>query len=150
MNQLTLVFTKRKWNPVSWLIRWAVPRSRFMLALSSHCLIEDGDYMIEANMLHRVRRVLRDEAMKGLTVVQTVVFSVPDADAGLRWAREQVGQKYDFMAIFGLALAPDRNWMKPGAWYCYELAAGAIMQAGRDVFREIGHVTESTLLLLKP
>lgn len=150
MNQITIVFTKRKLNPGSWLIRWALPRSRFKWAISSHCMIEDGDFVIEANMLHGVRRVLRDEAMKGLTVVQTVSFSVPDADAGLRWARDQVGQEYDFKGAFGLALAPDRNWIESGSWFCYELAAGAILQAGRDAFRLIGHVTESQLLLLKP
>jgi uncharacterized protein YycO len=148
MGSITVVFTKRPWNPVSLLIRWMVPRSRLIIAPSSHCLIEDGEYMIEAHMLHGVRRALRDEAMKGLTVVRVVAYSVADPEAGMRWARAQVGQKYDFKALIGIAL--DRPWMESGSWYCYELAAGALAHAGRDVFREIGNITESMLLSIKP
>lgn len=63
MNKITIIFTTRKWNPVSWFIRWCLPRSRFANSLASHCLIVDGDYVIEANMLHGVRRVPSDVGM---------------------------------------------------------------------------------------
>lgn len=150
MEKLTVIFTKRKWNPASWLIRWCMPRSRFHLSLSSHCLIEDGDYLIEATMLHGVRRTTRDVALKGQTVVATVDYKVPDAQAGLAFAREQVGMSYDFKGAFGIAVAPDRDWTKEGWWFCYELAAAAIMAAGRPLFRSAGHITEGALLLVKP
>src|SRR5439155_14349849 len=96
MQAITLVFTKRNWNPGSFLIRWGLPKSRFKVAPMSHCLIKDGDYYIEANMEHGVRRVLAAEALKGLTVVEEMTYTVPDAEAGLAWARTQVGKSYDF------------------------------------------------------
>lgn len=150
MDRITVIFTRRRWNPVSWLIRWLIPRSRFALGLSSHCLLVDGDYRIEAHMLHGVRRVLADVAMAGLTVVRTVAYSVPDAAAGISWARQQDGAKYDWQGAAGIALDPDRDWQEPGAWFCYELAAGSIKGAGRDAFAERGHITETTLLSIKP
>lgn len=150
METITVVFTKRTWNPVSWLIRWAMPRSRFYMGRTSHCLIEDGEHLIEANMLHGVRRVLREEALKGLTIVETVAYAVPDAEAGLAWARTQVGMAYDFRGAFGIAVAPDRNWKKEGWWFCYELAAATIAEAGRDMFRSVGHISENSMLSIKP
>jgi uncharacterized protein YycO len=150
MDSLKLVFIKRPLNPVSALIRWALPRSRFAWALSSHVMIIDGDYVIEATMLHGVRRVLLTVAMLGVTVVAERNFSVPNAADGLTWARARVGSAYDFKGAFGLALTPDRDWHDPVSWFCYELAAGAIVNAGRDAFTEKGHITESTLLSIKP
>lgn len=150
MSKITVIFTKRNWNPVSLAIRYCIPRSRFSLALSSHCLIEDGDYIIEASMTHGVRRELKSVAMKGLTAVATVEFNVPDAEAGLKWARTQVGSEYDFKGAFGLALKPYRNWKEDDCWFCYELAAMTLVKAGKDCFRSAGHITESTLLAIKP
>lgn len=150
MNTLQVVFTKRAWNPISWLIRWAIPRSRFSLSLQSHCMVVDGDYMIEAHMLHGVRRVTHDVALKGLTIVKRVDYEVPDAEAGIAWARNQVGAAYDWSGAFGIALGVDRDWKKPGWWFCYEIAAGAITNAGRDVFADTGHITGSILLAIKP
>lgn len=150
MDTITIVFTKRKWNPVSWLIRWAMPRTRFHSASSSHCLIVDGDYMVEAAMLHGVRRVLKDEAMKGQFVVRTVTFNVPDAEAGLAWLRTQVGLKYDFTGAFGIALSPDREWAEESKWFCFELAAATLEAAGRILFRTYGHIAENQLLSVKP
>jgi hypothetical protein len=127
-----------------------MPRSRFAWALSSHCLIEDGQYTIEAHMLHGVRRVLRDVAMKNLVIVGIVDYRVPDREAGMQFIRSQVGGKYDFKGAFGLALAPDRDWLEPGSWFCYELAAAGITNAGRDAFAYTGRITEQVLLSIKP
>lgn len=150
MSTITVIFTNREWNPVSWLIRFCIPRSRFNNATASHCLIKDGDYLIEANMLHGVRRVPAAEALKGLTVIETVEFSVRDAEAGMEWARAQAGKKYDFAGAFGLALAPDRKWAEGDSWFCFELAAATLKEAGRDEFRNNGHITGTTLMALKP
>jgi uncharacterized protein YycO len=150
MEKITVVFTTRKWNPVSWLIRFCLPRSRFKNAEASHCLVKDGDYLIEASMTHGCRRALFDEALKGSVVVRTVEFEVQDAEAGLKYAREQVGKAYDFKGAFGLAIAPDRDWTEDNSWFCFELAAATLAKAGRDVFNNIGHITGNTLLALKP
>jgi len=150
MSTITVIFTKRQWNPVSWLIRWAVPRSRFALALSSHCLIVDGDHVIEANMIHGVRRVPTEVGMAGLTVVKTVDYSVQDAEAGLVWGRLRDGEKYDYPGAFGIAIRVDRDWAEPGRWFCYELAAAVLKAAGRDAFAYAGYITETTLLSIKP
>lgn len=151
MQTITVIFTKREWNPGSYAIRWGLPKSRFHVAPASHCLIKDGDYLIEASMEHGVRRVLAAEALKGLTVVQEVSFSVPDAEAGLAWVRTQVGMPYDWFGAFGLALAPDREWMQPDKWFCFELAAATLVHAGRADFREdAGHISGNLLMALKP
>lgn len=148
MQKIRVIFTKRRFNPGSLLIRWVLPRSRFYLALSSHALIQDGEHFIDAHMLHGVRR--SKESLKGLTVVKVVEFSVPDAAAGIEWARSQVGKPYDWPGALGLGLAPGRKWANPDKWFCYEFAAGAIVAAGRDAFASTAHVTESALLAIKP
>lgn len=149
MRTITVIYTKRAWNPVSYVIRWCLPRTRFAVAESSHCLIEDGDYLIEASMSYGVCRRIKEEAMAGLTVVTTVSYVVPDAEAGLEWARKQVGSGYDLKGAIGL-LEPDREWAELGSWFCYELAAATLEQAGRVTFRSIGHITGSMLLTLHP
>ena len=88
--------------------------------------------------------------MEGLEEVVRVEYNVTDAATGLSWAREQVGASYDFKGAFGLALSPYRNWSKEGSWFCYELAAATLEKAGKDVFRCTGHITENTLLAIKP
>jgi hypothetical protein len=150
MKTITVVFTKRERNPVSWLIRWALPRSRFYNATASHCLIQDGEYVIEASLTHGVRRVLAVEAMKGATITEVVQYEVPDAEAGLKFARSQVGKKYDFKGAFGLALRPDREYTEDDSWFCFELAAATLKAAGRDSFRADSHITGTMLYAIKP
>lgn len=106
--------------------------------------------MIEATMLHGVRRVSKREAMKGQTFVTSVSYTVLNSAEGLRWARQQVGMSYDFSGALGLAIAPDRDWTKEGWWFCYELAAATISAAGRSPFRSNGHITEHMLLGINP
>ncbi len=150
MQKIKIIYTKRNFNPISWLIRWAIPRSRFSMALSSHCMLVDGDFIIEAHMLHGVRRVLATDALKGLTVIKTVDYVVEKSEAGLNWACAQVGAPYDWLGAFGIAIDIDRNWQKPDAWFCYELVAAALVAAGKDAFADTGHITGTTLLSIKP
>lgn len=151
MEQITVVFTKRNWNPGSYLIRWGLPKSRFKVADASHCLIKDGDYFIEASMEHGVRRALADEALKSLTVVDTITYNVSNAEAGIAFARSQVGKSYDFKGAFGIALAPDRDWTQDDKWFCFELAAATLAKAGRNDFREdAGHISGNLLMAIKP
>ena len=150
MNSITLVFTARRWNPISWLIRWAVPRSRFALSLSSHCMIECDSVIYEASMTHGVRCVGREEALAGATVVGRIHYTVPDAKAGLDWAAAQCGKPYDWRGAIGLGLTPYRDWTEDDSWYCYELCAGALRAAGRDEFTNLRHVGETALMAIKP
>jgi uncharacterized protein YycO len=150
MNTITLVFATRRWNPISWLIRWAVPRSRFAMSRSSHCMIECDTVIYEASMLHGVRCALRDDALAGMVVVGRVKYSVPDADAGLNWLVSQCGKPYDWRGALGLGLTPYRDWAEDDTWYCYELAAGALRAAGRDEFVNLQHIGETALMAIKP
>ena len=147
----TLVYTKRPWNLISWAIRWAMPRSRFALALSSHVIIDAPDGMCyEATMLHGVRKVERAAALAGAVVVREIQHEVPNPQAGMQWLQDQVNKGYDWSGAFGLSLAPDRDWAEPDRWYCYELAAGFLRAAGRDVFANLSHIGETALLSLNP
>lgn len=150
MKTITILFTRRNWNPVSWLIRWAVPRSRFSLGLSSHAIVIDGDTCYEATMLHGVRAVPRHVALAGQVLVKETRYTVPDPAAGLEWLRGQVGRPYDFAGAFGLAFGPGRSWAEDDCWFCYELAAATLRAAGRPVFANLSHVGETALMAINP
>jgi uncharacterized protein YycO len=110
----------------------------------------DGDHIIEASMLHGVRRVPTVEALKNVTIVKEIAYAVHDAEAGLAWARSQVGTAYDWPGAFGVALDVERDWQKPDSWFCFELAAAALKAAGRDTFADQGHISGNVLLSIKP
>jgi hypothetical protein len=150
MDKITVHFTKRPKNLISWLIRWALPRSRFAIGRASHCVIMDGQEAIEAAMLYGVHSGPAADILVGQEIVETREFNVPSAAAGLAWLRGQVGKGYDYKGAFGLALEPDRDWRAPQAWYCFELAAATLVEAGRDIFADRGHITDATLLAIKP
>ena len=150
MKTITVLFTRRRWSLVSWLIRWAMPRSRFAFALSSHAIVVDGDDCYEATMLTGVRKAPKKVALKGQIVVKETHYQVPDAKAGIAWANEQLGRPYDFKGAFGLALSPDRGWAEDDCWFCYEFAAGVLKASGRPVFSELSHVGEIALMSINP
>jgi hypothetical protein len=150
LNTITIIFTRRRWNPVSWLIRWVMPRSRFALALSSHAIVVGPERCYEATMLHGVRPVEFFEALKGQLTVRAIHYKVPDPDAGIAWVEAQCGKRYDWRGAFGLGLAPGRNWAEDDRWFCYELAAGALLAAGRPVFTNLSHVGEIALMAINP
>jgi len=148
---ISIVFVKRPWwNPIAALIRWAIPVSRFRWARSSHSMIMDGDHVIHATMLHGVVRQHLDDALRGQKVVEVVSYSVPDSVAGLDWANTQVGKPYDFAGALGLSLSPNRLWQEDDKWFCHELCAATIHKAGRKLFIDAGHVTDTHLLLTQP
>lgn len=150
MNTIKIIFTKRQWSIVSWLIRWALPRSRFSFALSSHCFIVDGELVYEANLTTGVRCIDMETALKGATIVKTIVYNVTDRLKGIEFIKSQLGKPYDLKGAFGLSLNPDRDWANDNKWFCYELASAALRAAGRDEFENLSHVTEMALLSLKP
>jgi hypothetical protein len=176
MDAVTILFTRRRRNPVSWLIRWAMPRSRFAFALSSHAIVCAYGRCFEATMLHGVREVDRATALAGQTLVRERAYQVPNGAAGLRWARTQLctyqpslprwlpawaqrvaatalhiaNSNYDWRGALGLGLAPDRDWAEDGNWFCYEFAAAFLRACGRDVFADLAHVGETALLAINP
>lgn len=157
MDNLSIILTRAS-NPASLAIRLALPHSLFALGRASHAVIVDGEHAIEARMLYRrengrfahgVRRVPLGQAIGGSAqIVGQINFAVPDAPAGLAWAREQVGRPYDFKGAFGLSLDPFREWQRDDAWFCFELAAATIHKAGRVVFASAGHVTGREFLIV--
>lgn len=150
MTTITIVYTKSNWDLMSFLVRWALPRSRFRLAISSHCLIEmpDGE-MISADLFSGVTKKPKEEAFKKRAVVKTVTYKVPNAEAGFEFLNKQVGKKYDIAGAFGLSMGPDRDWAEDDRWFCYELAASTLQASGLDVFENLSHVSEIPLLSLK-
>jgi len=86
--------------------------------------------------------------MRGQILVERREYSVPNAEAGLAWARGQVGKRYDFLGAFGLSLKPDRDWQEDDRWFCHELCSAAILAAGRKLFTKCGYVTDTVLLLV--
>jgi hypothetical protein len=174
MDTVAIIFTRRQRNPVSWLIRWAMPRTRFAFALSSHAIIYAAGRCFEANMLRGVRETDWDTALAGQTIVRQCLYEVPDREAGLRWLRAQlcayeptpprwlparlraayaavqrlVHSNYDWSGAFGLSLAPDRDWADEARWFCYELAAGFLRACGRPLFADLPHVGETALLAI--
>ena len=149
MSKATIIFTVRPWNPVSWLIRWSLPVSRFKWARASHSMILDGDHVIHAAMLHGVVRQPLHEVMKTQKVVERRDYDAPNAKAGMDWAHAQIGKPYDFKGAFGMSLTPDRKWREDDKWFCHELSAAFLHASGRDVFDRFGHVTDTALLLIK-
>lgn len=150
MDKVTIVFTSRPWNPISWLIRWALPASRFKWGRASHSMIMDGDFVIHASMLHGVVRQPFSEAMSGQRIVALRDYSVPDRKAGMEWAMAQIGKPYDWRGAFGVSLDPDREWREDDSWFCHELSAGFLNACGKRAFAEYGHVTDTALLLINP
>ena len=150
MSAITVLFTKRPLNPLSWLIRWAVPRSRFSLALSSHAMVIVGNDCYEAGMLTGVRVQPIQKALRGQEEVKRIVYQVPDAAAGVAWLDQQVGKPYDWRGALALAIKPGRDWAEDDCWFCYELAAGALKAAGRPVFANLSHIGETALMAINP
>ena len=151
MGKIKLIFTRTKWSPISWVIRYSLPRTRFALGLSSHCYIvsdKDSGYYYEADPFKGVRLIHNSEAItNSMLIVRELYYTVSDVDKGCLFLKEQLGKKYDFSAALGISLNPDRKWDDDSKWYCYELAAGCLSAAGRTDFTNISHVTEYALIL---
>jgi len=154
MDRVTVVFTKSNFSFISWLIRWALPRSRFALALSSHCLVKlgnevDGYRTFDMGFGMELKEVDWQDAMKDRVAVATRIYLVPDLAAGIAFAKMQLGKKYDTKGAFGLAIAPSRDWSNEEDWFCYEFAAAFLKASGLDIFHSLAHITETALLSLR-
>lgn len=112
-------------------------------------IVHDGT-AYHATMTHGVVKQPIAEALHGQSVVAQQDFEVPDVAAALAWLEMQVGKPYDWRGAVGVSLSPDRVWGSDESWFCHELCAAALRAAGRKLFVECGHVTDSALLLIEP
>jgi len=151
MNYVTLYFTKDIWNIFSWIVRWTLPHSRFKLAESSHCYIAVGedDLLYEAIAIAGVRRTLLEDVMATDKIVRVLKFPVPNIEEASIFLENQLGKKYDYKGVIGLALNPSRRWEEDDCWFCYELAAATLKAGGLDIFTNISHVTEASFFSIK-
>jgi hypothetical protein len=149
MDKVTVVFTKNNRSAISWLIRWALPRSRFALALSSHCFVKVGDMTYDMGIGKKLAKVDFNEAMKGCVTVAERTYLVPSLADGVKWGDAQIGKAYDIKGALGVAISPDRDWSDDSCWFCYEFTAGFLKECGLDIFQSLAHVTEIPLLALR-
>ena len=105
----------------------------------SHCGIvvpgEDGrnEYIIEALMGKGVVKTPIKEWVKRYPAYRFVKIECPDPAAAHRFARKQVGKKYDYMGMIG---APWRSkWDHPHRWYCSELVEACLKAGKRNRWR---------------
>ncbi|QPF81691.1 hypothetical protein IC762_17870 [Bradyrhizobium genosp. L] len=71
------------------------------------------------------------------------------ADKFHAFMRAQLGKPYDIEAIAALAL--NREWQEPEAWFCSELVAAALVDCGWFTYRlatEFNKITPRDLLLI--
>lgn len=144
MSQSIQVVFTRSWLPGSWLIR-ALTGSRW-----SHCALIVGDEVIEAAMGAGVRRRPLAELIAASSAHSIVDLPVQDAAAVIAAAESQIGQRYDWLGAFGVALR--RCWHERDAWFCSELVAWSADKAGSPWFRRdrIWRVTPEHLWMLAP
>lgn len=149
MDQIIIIFTKNNFNPLSWLIRWALPRSRFALALSSHCFIDCGTGTLFHALAPKGVQETKDRFVGHYdTVVKKKIFNVTDKRCAIEFLRSQLNKKYDYKGALGLFLSATRDWNEDDKWFCYELAAAALKAAGRNEFEDLIHINEIPLMTL--
>lgn len=169
MGSVTVVYTKKYTSLFSWIVRFALLRSLFKIAETSHGYIQDLDNplkyyeatlffgfknMIEAiktrdlSKMTGVREVDLAEVKRN-TIVKTMVYDVPNAKEGMEWLRLQIGKRYDLKGAIGLGITPTRDWSEDDEWNCYELIAATLKYSGLNVFNNISHVTEVALFAIK-
>ena len=78
-----------------------------------------------------------------------VAYRVHDAQAGIDWARRQIGKGYDWRAVAGLALRS--AWHQADRWTCSELVEMALARAGRPRWRDdASRITPNLSYMLLP
>jgi hypothetical protein len=122
MGAITLQFVTSS-DPESWAIR------TFERGWMSHVdtVMDDGQ-LLGARSDGRVQ--IRSPNYETFSRVERVVIAVPDYHqvAYYAFVQAQIGKPYDTAAIVAFAL--DRNWRTPDAWFCDELVAAGLVQAG--------------------
>lgn len=143
MNGLTLAFSRDRTSPVSWIIRLLTWSEYSHVALVS----PDMQKVIEAAHTVGVREVPlaewignRDYTLKSI--------DHPAPDVAWKWARTQLGCKYDMRYLWGFLFR--REIQRHSAWACTELINWACYKAGRAlIHRDYGwRITPQHLLMI--
>jgi uncharacterized protein YycO len=143
MPSIRLLFTTTS-KPFSAAIR-ALTWSRW-----SHVAIIDGDTVIEAAALQGVCRTPLRAAIEHAREYASGYLRCANPQAVIEAAASQIGKPYDYTAILGLGLR--RDWQEDDAWFCSELVAWSMAQAGTPLFRHesLRRVTPEHLWMLSP
>lgn len=81
-----------------------------------------------------VREVPLRDAMARASAFEVVQVECPRPAAAIAFARAQIGKPYDFGAILGFIVR--RDWQDRECWECTELAEAALVEGGRQRWRE--------------
>jgi uncharacterized protein YycO len=128
---ISLYLSTQTWAVDSALIRWHT------CCEFSHVGFCDGDGQLERYFSAQLRGGVRWRSAIGAGVAresygQILRVTAPGIDDAFTWALTQNLKKYDYSAIFGLAL--NRDWRNGEAWYCAELVAAAFEKTGHALF----------------
>ena len=130
MTSLPFIYARDR-SPVSVVIRaaqWWAPWSHVGV------LDEARGEVIEARMLHGVIATPVAEYLARYTATERVDVACPSPEAGLHWARGQIGAGYDYGAVvrfISSSLGRDHRRLRQ----CVELAEMALIEAGRQRHR---------------
>lgn len=123
---MTRIIFSRRHHPGSVLLRTG------MWSPWSHCGVVDGDTVIQAVAGKGVVRTPLVEFIEHASQWAMVALPIYEQDT-IRAAEAQMGKPYDLAGALGVAV--HREWGKDDAWFCSELIAHALEQAGLKLFR---------------
>lgn len=102
-------------------------------AWSHVSLVTNEDTIIEAAAFHGVVERPLSELIAESSKFEFVDIPCPNDQAGIAWARTQLGKPYDYFGALGIGF--HREWNADTHWWCSELVEAAILEAGRQRFR---------------
>jgi len=122
-----LEFSRKHWQPFSWLIRWAT------WSEWSHVdvIMPDGSYVGARGS----GGVVRHQESQDASVKQVLLVYVTQSvyDRFYSNIESQIGKPYDWEAILGHVFR--KKWDDADAWFCSELVAWAFSEAGMPLIR---------------
>ncbi|WP_290906247.1 YiiX/YebB-like N1pC/P60 family cysteine hydrolase [Aquabacterium sp.] len=99
----------------------------------SHCGIVTPELtVIEASAFHGVVERPWADFIADVSRYALKPLWVPDEAAAIAFARAQVGKRYDWPGVIGIALR--RDWQERDSWFCSELIEAAAVAGGRQRF----------------
>lgn len=132
-NKILIIFGRNN-HILSWAIRL------FEWSRWSHCGIVDGDYVIEATAFGGVVRTPLRTFKKRYRRFEFAYLPCDDSEKVIERAKQEIGKKYDYLAIFGIFFR--RGWNDKDKWFCSELVAYA---SGIFRYKRISRVTPEDL-----
>lgn len=89
-------------------------------------------------------RTVADEPAP-IVLVLSLPCTTTQKRLALNFAIQQIGKPYDSIGIWGFAFG--RNWREQDSWFCSELCAAALEQAGifKPIYGASSHISPNTL-----